>query len=109
MKLKTLIYLIPHAGEAVRATLAMRNQEILTTREHLRLCADWLLMAQDRLDEGGYAASYSLITGLRRAYIETTGYIIPTMFDLAAGLDDRRCRDSALKAGEWLLTVQQPD
>src|SRR5437667_8623545 len=109
MKLKTLFYLLPRAGKFLQAVRGMRNQDILTTREHLRLCADWLLYSQAVHQCGGYAASYSLITGLRHPYIETTGYIIPTMFDLGAALGDARCRESALRAGEWLLTVQQPD
>src|SRR3954453_2521726 len=109
MKPRTLLYLAPHAGQFLSAVRGMRNQEILSTREHLQLCADWLLYSQSALDSGGYAASYSLITGLRHAYIETTGYIIPTMFDLSVALEDLRCRQSALLAGEWLLTVQQAD
>src|SRR5204862_3226440 len=87
----------------------MRNQQILPTRDHLRLCGDWLLYSQNVLQVGGYAAGYGLVTGLRRAYIETTGYIIPTMFDLAAFFGESKYRDSALRAGEWLLMMQQED
>jgi hypothetical protein len=109
VKLKTFLYLAPRFGKFLAAVRGMRNQEIFSTREHLRLCADWLLYSQSALHSGGYAASYSLITGLRHAYIETTGYIVPTMFDLALTLNDQCCRESALQAGEWLLSVQQPD
>lgn len=91
----------------MRTVLAMRNQEILPTHEHMKLCGEWFLIAQE--DAGGYAASFSFVTGLHRAYIETTGYIIPTMIDLAAALNDPRFRASALLAGEWLLSVQHPD
>ena len=109
VRIKTLFYLAPRTGDFIRATLAMRNQNILSAREHLQSCADWLLYSQRVLNSGGYAASYSLITGLRHAYIETTGYIVPTMFDLSVALDDQRCRESALRAGAWLLNVQQPE
>jgi ubiquinone/menaquinone biosynthesis C-methylase UbiE len=85
----------------------MRNQEVLPTRAHLKLCGEWFLAAQE--PAGGYAASFSFVTGLRHGYIETTGYIIPTMLDLAAALGDERFRASALRAGEWLLSVQQAD
>lgn len=107
MKLKTLFHLAPRSRQFVAALKGMRNQDILPTREHVRLCADWLLYSQRISGSGGYAASYSLITGLRHAYIETTGYIVPTMFDLAVALGDTACRESALRAGEWLLSVQQ--
>ena len=107
MNPKTIFYLLPHAGKLFHAVGAMRNQKILPTREHMKLCGEWLLIAQE--PAGGYAASFSFVTGLRHAYIETTGYIVPTMFDLAAALGDARLRDSALRAGEWLLSVQQSD
>ena len=107
MKLKTFLYLLPRSGKLLHAILAMRNQEILSTREHFKFCGEWLLIAQEKA--GGYAASFSFVTGLRHAYIETTGYIVPTMFSLASALDDNRFRESALRAGEWLLSVQQAD
>jgi SAM-dependent methyltransferase len=106
MKPKTLFRLLSRSGKLISALLAMRNQEILPTRQHLRLCADWFLYCQRVSRNGGYAASYSLITGMRHPYIETTGYIVPTMFDLAVTLNDARYRESALDAGEWLLAVQ---
>jgi ubiquinone/menaquinone biosynthesis C-methylase UbiE len=107
MKFKTLFYMLPHAGKFLHTVRAMRNQKILATREHLKLCGEWFLNAQE--PAGGYAASFSFIQGLSHAYIETSGYIVPTMFDLAAALSDERCRESALRAGQWLLTVQRPD
>jgi len=107
MRFKTLFYMLPHAGKFFHTVCAMRNQKILPTREHLKLSGEWFLGAQEK--SGGYAASFSFVHGLSHAYIETTGYIIPTMFDLAAALGDGRFRESALRAGEWLLSVQQAD
>lgn len=104
MKIKTLFYVLPHVGKIFYAVRGMRSQEVASTRAHLELCAKWLLHIQE--PAGGYAASFSFITGLRHAYIETTGYIIPTMLDLAGALEEPRYRASALRAGEWLLTVQ---
>src|SRR5436309_699210 len=109
MNLKSIPHLLPRSSEALQAVLAMRNQDILSCREHMRLCADWLLYSQNGLRSGGYLASFSFLGGLQHAYIETTGYIIPTMFDLAVALNDPKCRVSAVKAGEWLLTLQQAD
>ncbi|MFM2293875.1 MAG: hypothetical protein RLZZ350_288 [Verrucomicrobiota bacterium] len=107
MKLKTFFYLLPRSGKLLYAVWAMRRQKILPTREHMKLCGEWLLIAQET--PGGYAASFGFVTGLKHAYIETTGYIVPTMFELAAALSEPKYRASALRAGEWLLTVQQAD
>jgi ubiquinone/menaquinone biosynthesis C-methylase UbiE len=93
----------------VCATRAMRNQQIQTTREHLGMCVEWLLYSQKASRSDGYAATDSVKRGWQHAYIETTGYIIPTMLDAGAFLGDARGRKSALRAGEWLLTVQLAD
>jgi SAM-dependent methyltransferase len=105
--LQTLFYILPNLDKLINAIFAMQNQEILSTREHLKLCGDWFITAQEA--EGGYAAWFSFVLGIRHAYIETTGYIIPTMFDLSVHLNQPDYRSSALKAGKWLLSVQQAD
>src|ERR1035437_7867019 len=50
----------------------------------------WLCAAQDKsaTHEGGVARDFSLIKGWASSYPETTGYIIPTMIDLAKWLKD---------------------
>jgi hypothetical protein len=59
-------------------------------------CSDWLAEAQDRSSthDGGVARHYGLIDGWSASYPETTGYIVPTMFDLASlrGSDEMRIR-----------------
>jgi len=105
----SLLRLLSRPRELACALQGMRGQASLPASAHLKLCADWLLHCQAQGDDAGYAASFSLISGWAGSYIETTGYIIPTMLDIAAALGDVRYRDSALRAGEWLLQVQQPD
>lgn len=78
-------------------------------RDHLKLAGEWLLNAQNISGDGGYAHSYSLYGGWEKSYPETTGYIIPTMLQLANFLEDVRYRQSAVRAGEWLLEIQQSD
>lgn len=69
--------------------------------------ANWLLKAQKRSPDGkGYSRRFSLIKGWDRGYIETTGYIIPTLFDVSLFLGEPQYRESAIRAGYWLLTVQ---
>lgn len=71
------------------------------------MAADWLLYMQN--DDGGYSRKFSLINGRDRSYIETTGYIVPTLLAAAERLDASKYRRSALRAGEWLLRVQNGD
>lgn len=109
MKVKTLFRLIPRFAEFLYALRGMRNQNILSTLDHLRLSLEWLLIAQRKSPDDGYSALYSLITGWSKGYIETTGYIIPTILDIAELLKEPQYKESCFKAGKWLLKVQQPD
>jgi hypothetical protein len=78
--------------------------------EPMREAADWLLEAQRRCPDGaGYSRRFRAAFGWDCGYVETTGYIIPTLLAVAARLQDKRYRASALAAGEWLLSRQNPD
>jgi len=46
---------------------------------------DWLCVAQDRSlsADAGVARDYSLVRGWASSYPETTGYIIPTLLEVA--------------------------
>ncbi|MBI3598818.1 MAG: terpene cyclase/mutase family protein [Nitrospirae bacterium] len=73
----------------------------------VRRGADWLLKAQENAPDGqGYSRRYSLITGWDRCYIETTGYIVPTLLNVSQYLGATQYRESAIRAANWLLTVQ---
>ncbi|HPM43577.1 MAG TPA: hypothetical protein PLV52_07080, partial [Candidatus Omnitrophota bacterium] len=78
-------------------------------RYSINLAVSWLLQAQLVNGDNGYAHSYSLLNGWAKSYPETTGYIIPTMLAVARFLGDERYSESAMKAGEWLLGIQQDD
>ena len=73
--------------------------------------ADWLLDAQ-RLSsshDGGYARHYSIASGWGPSYPETTGYIIPTLLDVAAHLHESKYAQSARTALDWCRKIQFPD
>jgi hypothetical protein len=70
---------------------------------------NWLATAQDRSTsaDGGVSRHFSLVTGWATSYPETTGYIVPTVLDMAAG-------DTALAARgrrmlDWLVSIQFPE
>lgn len=85
-------------------------ETVLSTREHIELAADWLIKAQENSSDGGYSRLYSLYKQKwDSSYIETTGYIIPTMMRVSSYLQDEKYRESAGKAALWLLGVQNLD
>ena len=73
-------------------------------QQHLRVTADWLVRSIDK-GNGGSSAHFSPI-GWSKPYPETTGYIIPTLLNLATELDEKRFEEAAHRAGEWLLGIQ---
>lgn len=73
--------------------------------------ADWLLLSQKKTpDKCGYSRSYSLLLNKwDNSYIETTGYIIPTLIKVGKIFKKKIYIKSALKAGLWLIKKQNKD
>jgi len=89
------------------SSMVIFDEQIFEDKKHIELASDWLLYMQNR--DGGYSRKFSFISGRDRSYIETTGYIIPTLIEAGKYLNKRKYINSALKAGEWLLDVQNRD
>lgn len=105
---KLALGFLRHPAYTVQCLGAAKPANDLT--QSLRLGADWLLKAQQHAPDGaGYSRRFSLVSGWDRCYIETTGYIIPTLLDVSGQLGDEKYAASAMKAAEWLLTVQTPE
>ena len=77
----------------------------------IRLMVDWLLEAQAASSsaDGGFARHYSVANGWGPSYPETTGYIIPTLIDVAEHYGESRYRDSARCALDWCRSIQFDD
>ena len=86
---------------------AQLNKEVKGDKEHLDDSAKWLLFMQN--SDGGYSRKFSFISGRDKSYIETTGYIIPSLIEVGLHLNKKRYINSALRAGEWLLKIQNSD
>jgi len=71
----------------------------------------WILRAQacSATADGGVASHYSLLTGWGSSYPETTGYIIPSMLELARLHDRPDMRDAAERMLVWLKSIQFAD
>ena len=103
-----LLHLVrPRVGMALWHGIASRRGR--EDAVHLEAAIAWLERAQDVTGTGGVAARYDLATGWDRAYPETTGYIIPTLLHSSQVLDSPGHRERAIRMGEWLTTVQQPN
>jgi hypothetical protein len=66
----------------------------------------WLCRAQDEVVKGGFSAGYFPLGGWGEAYPETTGYIIPTLYDSSSVLNRADLGARAKKAVNWLLSLQ---
>ena len=102
-KLYGILNSLKYPKELFASVRSIFDEEVLDNKTHLYLAADWLLYMQN--SDGGYARKFSFLNGRDKSYIETTGYIIETLLKL----DKEKYINSALKAGEWLLSIQNED
>ena len=113
---ETARYYLSHLNaDIARGYLAMPRDGAAERRDPLTEAIDWICRAQDASGDGGVARSYALTyhpyfkrRGWLPSYPETTGYIIPTVFDYAerTGRDDLFAR--AVRMAEWECEVQMP-
>lgn len=99
--------------ELLRFYLHLSNGVLLTPLDHLKAAAQWICQAQDASGDEGVARSYSLIynlyfkvKGWAPSYPETTGYIIPTMFDYAHLVESDEIYDRVVRMADWECKVQ---
>src|SRR5262249_48699479 len=69
----------------------------------------WLRRAEEVTGTGGFSAGYSFAHGWLPPYPETTGYIIPTLWDAVAVRADARARRAAIEAADWEIAIQLPE
>jgi hypothetical protein len=77
---------------------------------------EWIGRAQDAFGDGGVARSYALAyhpyfkrKGWMPSYPETTGYIIPTVFDYAKRTAKEEFFNRAIRMADWECDVQLPN
>ena len=75
----------------------------------------WICRAQDATDDGGVSRSYAFAynayfrrTGWLPSYPETTGYIIPTMFEYARRSGREEFFARAVRMTDWECDIQMP-
>jgi len=73
---------------------------------HIKAAIAWLCRAQDVTEDGGIARMYDLKKGWGASYPETTGYIIPTLFDYYHMSGDLKCKERAINLAKWESKIQ---
>ncbi len=73
---------------------------------HLQKTIDWLMLAIEN-GQGGVSSHYNPISGRwMDPFPETTGYIIPTLFDYAAWSERKDYAEKAIGLTDWLIQAQ---
>lgn len=76
--------------------------------DHIGKAVDWLYLSQDATRTGGSAACYNLVLGWEPPYPETSGYIVPSLYDIGDRYERAEATERATQMAEWLLSVQLP-
>jgi hypothetical protein len=71
----------------------------------------WLCTAQDKSAsaDGGVARDFSLVKGWATSYPETTGYIIPTIIEMANRTGNADLHARARRMLDWCVAIQRDD
>lgn len=79
--------------------------------ETIKTALAWLCAAQDHSAsaDGGVARDYSLIKGWATSYPETTGYIIPSIIELAKRSANEELHLRARRMLDWCVAIQFPE
>jgi len=105
----TKLYKPSHLS-AFLSDLTDRRYQISHNSTHCEEAVRWLFSAQDATRVGGVSAHYSFSSGWSWAYPETSGYIIPTLFDFAEYFGNTpvtsECGPRALRIANWLREIQ---
>jgi hypothetical protein len=66
----------------------------------------WIKASFDANNDGGSSAYYRIGQGWKGSYPETTGYLIPTIYDYASIRKSEEWKSIAKRAADWLLSIQ---
>jgi uncharacterized protein YyaL (SSP411 family) len=109
-------YLSLASRDVVHGYLAVPRRTPVDYTTALNGAIDWICRAQDASGDGGVARSYTLAyhrsikrSGWTPSYPETTGYIIPTMFDYARRTQRDDLFARAVRMTDWETDIQMPN
>lgn len=85
-----------------------RLEANLAHSDHVAAATAWLERAQDAGTDRGVSYGAALGGDFEASYPETTGYIIPTILDLARIGGRADLKQRAIEMGDWEIAVQMP-
>ncbi len=98
-----------HKAKAALAGRAYHRLESnVAHSDHIAAATAWLERAQDAGSDRGVSYGAALGGDFQASYPETTGYIIPTMLDLARVGRRPVLKQRAIEMGDWEIAVQMP-
>ena len=87
--------------------LSVGQRPVGSNEAHAKAAIDWIARAQDATPNGGVSSTYNvLFMRWGASYPETTGYIIPSMFDYFHTTGDDQYKQRALRMADWKVSVQ---
>jgi hypothetical protein len=78
-------------------------------KSSLELAIQWLLWSQKNMKDGGMG-TYYIVDGWSSSYPETSGYIIPTLYEYLKFEPGKKTEieNSILVCADWLMSIQKP-
>ncbi len=99
-----------HLVQLTKEKLVKPKRSERPIEDHLRAAADWLVRAQKATPDDGVAHSYDIRQKKWLAsYPETTGYVIPTLYDYAKYYRAPQFAEAANRMTVWESAIQMPD
>ncbi|OGL41470.1 MAG: hypothetical protein A2042_01490 [Candidatus Schekmanbacteria bacterium GWA2_38_11] len=92
--------------ECLKDFLNLGKSKPCENEYHIKAAIIWIYKAQDVTKDGGVSRMYDLRRGWGASYPETTGYIIPTLFDYYHLSGDLESRGRAINLAKWESNVQ---
>jgi hypothetical protein len=87
--------------------LSVGQRPVGSNEAHAKAAIDWIARAQDATPNGGVSSTYNvLFMRWGASYPETTGYIIPSMFDYFHTTGDDQYKQRGLRMADWEVSVQ---
>jgi len=107
-----MLVLAHFAGESVRdffrGMLPIQTTRLTDDQIHLQAAVTFITRSIEQCNGHASSKAYKVGKGWLPPYRETTGYIIPTLLDLAEHLNRPDLAATAERMGEWLAEVQEP-
>ena len=86
--------------------IANSTNPVYSNEFHIKKAINWLILAYEKTTNGGFSHSYSLISGWKHSYPETSGYIIPTFLNYYQETSIEKLITIVESTVNWLCSIQ---